>query len=485
MTTKAALILVLATWISAAVIGIASRVVFNYLVLAQLDRELDDVATDFQAILKNEAYPFDDFHTTRWNRRISIHPVYRFFLNLMDEDGKVLWSSITAPSQLQDVNFKLPTVQVVDTYRLVHKEIGLKVKNSVNESRSDSGLKPAILQVGCSSDLATTAMRELDRWIFPLAVGLFLLAPPLAWVVARWLLAPLQRLSKATDTIKLSEDRLIDRNNNRDEIDRLAETINGLLVRTRSQLRDNEDWLANSAHQLRGPLAAIMSNVEVVSNRVTDGKTGEMLDKVATECNYLNKIINQLLLLGETKYESKGMVRQAVAWDKQVEQAVNLFEALASEKGIEMEMLRCDPTIVQANPVYLRFVIQNLLENAIKYTESGGRVEVSLTCDQTTRKGRLEIKDTGMGISKLDQEKIGRRFFRSNTGRNHSTTPRGSGLGLSIVLNIVESLKGVFSLQSELGKGTTIAIELPIESTTHASVPAEVGKVNWLKSHRI
>jgi two-component system phosphate regulon sensor histidine kinase PhoR len=138
----------------------------------------------------------------------------------------------------------------------------------------------------------------------------------------------------------------------------------------------------------------------------------------------------------------------------------------------------------------MRFIIQNLIENAIKYTEPGGKIWVSLTNDNANGTCRLEVKDTGIGISKADQQKIGNRFFRSNTGRNPATTPRGSGLGLSIVLNIVESLKGHFELESELGQGTKITIDLPTDPGSATAVnPAtsliSLGKKPWGMSRGI
>ncbi len=463
MTTKAAFILVLATWLSAASIGLASRAAFKWLVVDQVDRELNDVAKDFQAVLRNEPFPFDELRTARWNRRVSIHPVYRHFFNLLDTDGNTLWSSISSPSLIQGVDRNDQSIQEVGGFRTVHRNLDLLVQDPAIPNEKKLIPKPAVLQVGCPTDLVSLAMRELDRWLLPLAGGLVLFVPPLAWLVARWLLAPLQGLAKQTDQIQVTEDGTIHRNGNRDEIDRLASTINGLLERTRNHVRTNEDWIANSAHQLRGPLAAIMSNVEVVSNRISDGKTGEMLEKVVIECNYLNKIVNQLLLLGEVTSENNSIVKQPVAWDRQVEQAMELFEALASEKGSQIELTKCEPAVVMANPVHLRFIVQNLIENAIKYTESGGRIWISLSNDASKHQCSLVVKDTGIGISKADQQKIGNRFFRSNTGRNPATTPRGSGLGLSIVLNIIESLKGEFQLESELGQGTTITIDLPTE----------------------
>jgi signal transduction histidine kinase len=485
MTTKAAIILVLATWLSAATIGLVSRASFKWLVISQIDRELIDVAKDFHAVLSNERYPFDEVRAARWNRRVSIHPVYRHFLNLIDEDGKILWSSITAPGPIQGVKRNDQAIQEVSGFRLVHRQLEFLTLDPSVPDEKRYIFKPATLQVGCPTDLVSLAMQELNGWILPLVSGLVLLVPPLAWLVARWLLAPLQSLAKQTDQIQVDEDGAIHRNGNRDEIDRLASTINGLLERTRSHVRSNEDWIANSAHQLRGPLAAIMSNVEVVSNRISDGKTGEMLEKVVVECNYLNKIVNQLLLLGEVSSLNGSTTKQPVAWERQVAQAMDLFEALASEKGIEIEMPKCEPAIVNANPVHLRFIVQNLIENAIKYTETGGRIWVSLTSNPTERTCRLEVKDTGIGISKADQQKIGSRFFRSNTGRNPATTPRGSGLGLSIVLNIVESLEGTFQLESELGQGTTITIELPTEAVASESVKPDVRRGSWYKHHRI
>lgn len=464
MTTKAALILVLATWLSAATIGLASRASFKWLVVSQIDRELNDVAQDFYAVLRNEPFPFDEVRTARWNRRVLIHPVYRHFLNLFDEDGKTLWSSISSPALIDGINKDEQSIQEVGGYRTVHRRLDLKVLDPTTDGQDRFVPMPAILQVGCPTDLVSLAMAEIDRWILPIVGGLVLLVPPLAWLVARWLLAPLQSLAKQTDQIEVTEDGKIYQNGNRDEIDRLASTINGLLERTRSHVRSNEDWIANSAHQLRGPLAAIMSNVEVVSNRISDGKTGEMLEKVVVECNYLNKIVNQLLLLGEVSSENNLAAKQPVSWDKQVTQAMDLFEALASEKGIQIQLTKCEAAVVLANPVHLRFVVQNLIENAIKYTESGGQIWVGLTSNNPKGFCRLEVQDTGIGISRADQEKIGNRFFRSNTGRNPATTPRGSGLGLSIVLNIVESLRGRFELESELGQGTKIMIDLPLDS---------------------
>lgn len=163
MTTKAAFILVLATWLSAASIGLASRAAFKWLVLDQIDRELNDIAKDFQAVLRNEPYPFDEMRTARWNRRVSIHPVYRHFFNLFDTEGNNLWSTISSPSPIQGVDRSDQSIQEVGGFRTVHRNLDLLVQDPASPNENKLIAKPAILQVGCPTDLVSLAMRELDR----------------------------------------------------------------------------------------------------------------------------------------------------------------------------------------------------------------------------------------------------------------------------------------------------------------------------------
>jgi signal transduction histidine kinase len=250
----------------------------------------------------------------------------------------------------------------------------------------------------------------------------------------------------------------------------MAETLNSLLARVRSHLKENEDWIANSAHQLRGPLTAIISNVEVVAGRIPDGKSSDMLQRVLSECQFLKRLVNQLLLLGEAKSERHQMIRQEIAWHELVEKSSDFYEALAQASDIQIHFSRLDPCMVHANPEHLRFVIHNLIDNAIKYTPQGGSIEVALQRRPDARLCSLSIRDSGIGISPEDLSKIGRRFFRSNSGRDASTTPRGSGLGLHIVQSIVDAMGGNLNIRSELGRGTEVEVTLPLSKQPVASI---------------
>lgn len=460
LQTKTALILTLFTWISAALIGISSRSALDFIVQRHIDLELNDVANDFHAILQSESYPFSDIQTGRWNRRLAIHPRHRMFVQVFDQQGVLKWSSITAPNPPPQADLQVNEHRSIDIYRVLHRPMALRL--GPPSERSTMTMQRAVLQVGCAMELANSALQELDSWILPVALLLLLVVPPLAWFISDWLLLPLRKLTKETDTIKVHQDRWITQSGNRDEIDRLALTVNQLLQRTRESIQHNEEWLANAAHQLRGPLAAIMSNLEVCADRATDNKSQQMLDNVSSECQNLKKIINQLLLLGETNSNRKVPLRINVEWDRQVSQAVSFFEALAEEKGVLLRLERIEATTVAGNPDHLRYIIQNLLDNAIKYTETNGHIRVSLHKDVSCNQAILCVSDTGIGISDEDQRRLGQRFFRSNSGRDPANTPRGSGLGLSIVLNIIESMQGTFEIKSQLGKGTEIHVSIPL-----------------------
>lgn len=460
LQTKTALILTLFTWISAALIGIASRSALDLMVHRHIDLELNDVANDFHAILHTENFPFSDTQTGRWNRRLAIHPRHRMFVQVFDQQGLLKWSSITAPNPPPQANLHVNEHRSIDIYRVLHRPLSLRIADP--SDRSSKTMQNAVLQVGCAMELARSALQELDSWILPVALLLLLGVPPLAWFISDWLLLPLRELTKETDSIKIQQDRWITQSGNHDEIDRLAITVNQLLQRTRDSIQHNEDWIANAAHQLRGPLAAIMSNIEVCTDRATDNKSQQMLDKVTSECQNLKKIINQLLLLGETNSNRKSPLRISVQWDRQVTQTVGFFEALADDKEVSLTLEHVEAARVEGNPDHLRYIIQNLLDNAIKYTEPNGHIRVSLRKDHSSNQAILCVADTGIGISDEDQKKLGQRFFRCNSGRDPTNTPRGSGLGLSIVLNIIESMQGNFKIKSQLGKGTEIQVSLPL-----------------------
>jgi signal transduction histidine kinase len=207
-------------------------------------------------------------------------------------------------------------------------------------------------------------------------------------------------------------------------------------------------------------LAAITSNVEVVMGRLPDGKSSNMLASVLTECEYLNKLVQQLLLLSEANAVGLKTKRTKICWDEMIRQSSDFFEALASSQDVALQFDSLQPCVVFANHEHLRIVLHNIMDNAIKYTLPGGSIQIELS-KSSPAECVLRVTDTGIGISKDDLDRVSRRFFRSDSGRDPAMTPRGTGLGLNIVKTIVEGLDGRFELESSLGSGTTVRIFLP------------------------
>jgi len=491
---RTALIIAIFIWITGLLVGWICRSSFQDLLLRQSDIDLTDDSNDFRQLLAKQSLPFAESRTEAWNRRVAIHPLHRLYIRIIDLDGKPIWESITAPptppySKTVDPGM----VQFEGEYRFIQQYIDLHAGAADEASGPPSSVR-VLLQVGCSDYLVQMTISQFDRWLLSALGPLFLGAPVLAMLLASWLLRPLMHMTDVTRGIAIESERWIDRSENGDEIDGLAETLNALLHRVRSQLRENEDWIANSAHQLRSPLAAIISNVEVVAGRIPDGKSSDMLQRVLTECQYLKRLVNQLLLLGEAKSDRHQMVRQEIAWDELIKKSSDFFEALAQARDIQLGFPQIDLCQVSANPEHLRFVIHNLIDNAIKYTPAGGSIDISLLRDEKGGQCRLSVRDTGIGISPEDLPKIGRRFFRSNSGRDPAQTPRGTGLGLHIVQSIVQAMRGKMEITSRLGQGTEVRVTLPLSvdakplalhRSIHGSQPPETAESRHESLHAL
>jgi signal transduction histidine kinase len=265
-----------------------------------------------------------------------------------------------------------------------------------------------------------------------------------------------------------------------DELDSLARTINGLLDRIANYLRQEHDFLANAAHDLRTPLAAIRSNVEVaLGGRRTEAEYRELLALVIEQCSALQTLVNQLLLLAETDADRLRTDAEPVALDQVVAQACEMFEAVAEVQGIELR-LAAAPAAVEGNRHHLRQVLNNLLDNAIKFTAASlvpgqrGRVEVELMPDLARREVRLRISDTGPGISAEHLPHVFERFYRADQARNRDGAARGSGLGLSICRAIVEAHRGSIYAKSKPGHGATFNVVLPL-APSQRPLPAVQG----------
>jgi signal transduction histidine kinase len=186
-------------------------------------------------------------------------------------------------------------------------------------------------------------------------------------------------------------------------------------------------------------------------------KQQEFANKIITGIEQMTKLIDDLLDLGRIE-AGVGLAREACRLDEIVRGIVDTLRPHAENKGLTLAIeAPPDMPAAHGDPTLLRQAITNLVDNAIKYTPSGGQVNVRLVADNG--RFRVAVADTGLGIAPADQTHLFQKFFRVK--QRGSTQVKGSGLGLAIVKSIVERHGGRVWVDSKLGKGSTFYVELP------------------------
>jgi len=206
---------------------------------------------------------------------------------------------------------------------------------------------------------------------------------------------------------------------------------------------------AGLAHEIRNPLASMCGSIEVLgASPGLDEQERQLMSVVRSEAERLEALVREFLSFAKPISPAF----EALDGSRAMTETVELFRQEVAERGIELVARAGEPVFVRADPGQLRQVLWNLLGNAADATPPGGRVEVRFS--RQAGEGILEVADTGHGIADGDLEQIFDPFF--------TTKERGTGLGLAIVHRIVEAHSGHLSVVSEVGKGTTFRVALPI-----------------------
>ena len=219
------------------------------------------------------------------------------------------------------------------------------------------------------------------------------------------------------------------------------------------------DFVANVSHELKTPLTSINGFVEtlIMNEDLSVDKRNRFLSIIQKESDRLKRLIEDILLLSSIESKNNLITENILLYDvfKEVYEMVNY---IASSKKVELLYnFEDEKVVVQASGDYIKQLLLNLIDNAIKYTQSGGKV----TVNQFTINDEIviEVIDNGVGIPTEDQSKIFQRFYRVDKARSRSVG--GTGLGLAITKHIVHSLKGSIRVESKLGEGSKFIVNLP------------------------
>ena len=232
-----------------------------------------------------------------------------------------------------------------------------------------------------------------------------------------------------------------------------------------SQMR--RDFVANVSHELRTPLTALMGFIETLRGAARDDAKARdrFLSIMAEEANRMNRLVGDLLSLSRVESEERVRPKDRVDLAPQLEATLNTLRPLAEEAGVTLKLTAPQaPVAVTGDADQLRQVFTNLVENAIKYGGSGGRVDVLLSAsdrDAAVRgpAARVQVIDKGAGIAPEHLPRLTERFYRAD--KHRSREMGGTGLGLAIVKHIVNRHRGRLRVESTLGQGTVFTVILP------------------------
>ena len=240
----------------------------------------------------------------------------------------------------------------------------------------------------------------------------------------------------------------------------VAERLNTRLDALASAEKEQQQFIADVSHELRTPLTILRGSLEVALEEERPAEEyREAIGNALLEVRHLTRISQNLLFL--TRGESGRVTLSFANLDlgKFASESVHDLAATANDRGLALTASVPErPVYVFADAGRLQQVLHNLLENAMRYTEEGGAIAVGVS--SAPGEAILEVKDTGVGIPESDLPYVFERFFRSKGSRR--SDPGGAGLGLSIVRWIVEAHKGRVTVESQVGKGSTFRVHLPV-----------------------
>jgi signal transduction histidine kinase len=303
-------------------------------------------------------------------------------------------------------------------------------------------------------------LKKLERILLVVCLMSFILFSVAGWIFAGRALKPIANVIKRVEDISFTSMNLrVPEGNGTDEIGKLAKTFNSMLERLQNSFTVQKDFIANASHELRTPLTSINGQIEVLllKDRSSD-EYKNALQSLLDDIKALTDLANKLLLMARTGPETRISYNNKIRTDEilwQIREEMRKYRPDFRIKiSFDDSLTDSDQMLVAGDEYLLKTAFSNIIENACKYSQDHS-VEISL--EQYFDKVHITFKDKGIGIDEKDIKKIFEPFYRAS---NAITIP-GTGIGLSLVNQILRSHNGTIELNSVKNKGTTVKISLP------------------------
>ena len=358
---------------------------------------------------------------------------------------------------------KLRRIERDGKYFETVKALGRRTPFRVISSRVSTNEKiDYVVQVGMGMSRVRKTLSNFRHNLLTAIPVVLVLGAIGGWFLARRSLSPIARITETARRITASNlgERLKPRGTG-DELDQLIRTLNEMISRLEESFKRISQFTADASHELRTPISSMRGEAELLlsKSRPIQEYQGVLANHIE-RLDFIMRMINDLILLSKFDSNEAGLEMVQVKLNDLLVNLWELFRVLGDQKGVKFTLEDIEEANVLGDRTRLQRLFTNLIDNAIKFTPSGGHLDLSLKKDG--RCARVSIRDTGIGIPQEESERIFERFYRVDKSRARESG--GTGLGLSICQWIARAHHGKIEVKSELGKGAEFIVSLPLVS---------------------
>lgn len=287
-----------------------------------------------------------------------------------------------------------------------------------------------------------------------------LLALIIGWVCSHMFGKPIERIEDSIERISKGEEE-IERKTEYSEVSNITNEFKQLMDKINRQEKSRQEFVSDVSHELKTPITSmkILADSLLGQSGLPEELYQEFLQDISEEIDRENNIITDLLDMVKIEKSEQEISISSVNINEILESVLKRLKPIAESKNIELIYESFRPVIADVDEIKFASVVRNLVENAIKYNNTDGKVTASLNADH--QYFYVKIADTGIGIAEEHQERIFERFFRVDKARTRETG--GSGLGLAITKEIVDKHHGSIGIHSKEGEGTTFIVRIPLK----------------------
>jgi signal transduction histidine kinase len=323
-----------------------------------------------------------------------------------------------------------------------------------------------VLRLDVPIEVALNPARQSLGFLVSIALLVSLGVTVLGFGLARSLARPLEEMTRTADSLARGELKArVPPPSAPRELELLVEAFNEMAGQLESHVDELRSFVANASHELRTPLTSIKLRVEALRNGALEDPdvSARFLGEVESEVDRLSIMVNDLLDLSRIEAGLESSSRSPLDIASLATDALEAFRPRAERGDVLLEsVIDANLPQVMGNEEQLRRMIYNLVDNAIKYSRRGGVVVLGLQMIKAEGTLRLSVRDTGFGIAPAHLTHIFERFYRVEATRPRYGPSQGSGLGLPIARSIAEAHGGRIGVMSQVGKGSTFWVDLPI-----------------------